>query len=77
MNIANAEFYAILRKLNTTEHQLNEAFNDKLESMKTDIRNKIKQLSYNVDLMYQVFDRKISILIRKIEQEFSSTSNVD
>jgi len=34
--------------------------------MKADIRNKIKQLSYNVDLMYQVFDRKISILIRNI-----------
>ena len=45
--------------------------------MKQDIRNKIKQLSYNVDLMYQVFDRKISILIRKISQESGSASNVE
>ncbi len=34
--------------------------------MRADIRDKIKQLAANVDLMYQMLDRKISLLIRKI-----------
>lgn len=40
--------------------------------MKLDIRNKIKQLAANVDLMYQMFDRKIALLIRKIDENYGS-----
>ncbi len=35
--------------------------------MKNDVRNKIKQLALNVDLMYQIIDKKIALLIHKIE----------
>lgn len=35
--------------------------------MKNDVRNKIKQLALNVDLMYQIIDKKIALLIQKIE----------
>lgn len=35
--------------------------------MRADIRDKIKQLASNVDLMYQIIDRKIALLIRKVE----------
>jgi hypothetical protein len=42
--------------------------------MKQDIRSKIKQLSTNIDLMYQMFDRKIMLLIRKMEHNFANPS---
>ena len=35
--------------------------------MKNDVRNKIKQLALNVDLMYQIIDKKIALLIQKID----------
>lgn len=66
LNKTNAEFYSLLRKLNSTETHLNETFSQRLETMRADIRDKIKQLAANVDLMYQMLDRKISLLIRKI-----------
>ena len=34
--------------------------------MKNDIKSKIKQLAANVDLMYQVIDRKIGVILRGI-----------
>jgi hypothetical protein len=37
-----------------------------MELMKNDIKDKIKHLAENVDLMYQVFDKKINILIRNV-----------
>lgn len=34
--------------------------------MKNDIKSKIKQLAANVDLMYQVIDRKIGVILKGI-----------
>lgn len=45
--------------------------------MKLDIRNKIKQLASNVDLMYQMFDRKIALMIRKMEDNFGNSNHFE
>lgn len=42
--------------------------------MKAEIKNKIRQLSSNVDLMYQMMDRKILILIHQIQQNSAEPS---
>ena len=34
--------------------------------MKNDIKNRIKQLSLNIDSMYQCIDKKLSVVIGKI-----------
>jgi hypothetical protein len=52
LNRMNAEYCAILSKLNQIDHLLGRSIVGKAEMMRSDIRDKIKHLSTNVDLMY-------------------------
>jgi hypothetical protein len=63
----NVEYYAILSKLNPMAHQIDSILVGKAEMMRTEIKDKIKHFSSHVDLMYQLFDRKIAILIGEID----------
>lgn len=68
LNNLNAEFLALIRKLKLYDMETIEAGSQRLEAMRVDIKDKIRNFTTNVDLLYQMMDRKVSILIQEIQR---------
>ena len=68
LNRNNIEFYALLRKLQEFNHTNSEVVNQRMEAIRLDIRDKIKALAANIDLLYQSFDQKITLILGQIDQ---------
>lgn len=67
LNHAASDFHAMTRKLKDYDTQTVESAIPRLDSMRLDIKDKIRTLAANLDLLYQVIDKKISILVAQIK----------
>ena len=69
LNTLNAHFYAQLKKIHIiADKEEVTASHQRLEELKLDIREKIRNLANNIDYLYQSLDAKISVVVGQLRK---------
>lgn len=69
LNTLNVQFYALLNKINTFADREEVIFSQqKFQELGLNIRERIKVLGANIDLLYQNIDAKIGVIVSQLRQ---------
>lgn len=66
----------MLKKLAEFDQFNNDTVNQRLETIRVDLRDKIKGLATNVDMLYQLIDKKIAVILSEISRSPESEASL-
>lgn len=79
LNQANAQFYALLNRVGSICERQDKVNDQRLEDLRLDMKDRIRVLSGNVDVLYQTLDAKIGMVVSHLShfEQKGISSRVD